>query len=357
MSTKLSHLDELSNILRQKEKTDEGVLAFSKQFKLGHLLKPFSRVKQQGYSLMLILLALILSRFGGLSVYAAQKTGNLPMDDNTIYRMMNNQLIDWGSILLSFAKQFLKCVLLKGETDEKAVKCFVIDDTDIEKSGKTFEGISKIYSHKEHSYLFGFKLLLLCYWDGKSLIPCSLSLHRENKKHEYGLNKKEQERQFSKQRKQEGYFRKRYDELDTDKLSQVVKMLKRCVRNGIFGSYVLMDSWFVSDTMLKEIRKIRNGMLHVLGICKMDKRQFEVDEKMRNSQTLIKMNETNRNKVHHCKKYKSLYFVVIANYKGTAVKLFYIKYRKAKKLEYFTYDRPFTFVYKSDGIVPNQMEH
>jgi len=42
------------------------------------------------------------------------------MDDNTIYRRMNNQSVDWGSILLSFAKQFTKCVLSKGETDEKS---------------------------------------------------------------------------------------------------------------------------------------------------------------------------------------------------------------------------------------------
>jgi hypothetical protein len=181
MSAKIGNLNELSNILIRKEKTDEGVLAFSKQFKIEHLLKPFSSVKKQGFSLMSVLLALLLSRFGGLSVYAAQKTGNLKMDDNTIYRLMNNSLVDWRSILLSFAKQFLKCVSTKGEAGKKSIKCFVLDDSDIEKSGKTFEGISKIYSHKEHCCLFGFKLLLLCYWDGKSLIPCGLSLHRENK--------------------------------------------------------------------------------------------------------------------------------------------------------------------------------
>jgi len=330
MSAKLSILNELSNILTQKEKTDEGVLTFSKQFKIGQLLKPFSAVKKQGYSLMLILVAMILSRLGGLSVYAAQKTGNLQPDDNTIYRLMNNQLIDWKSILLSFAKQFLQCISTKCETDEKSVKCFVIDDTDIEKRGKTFEGISKIYSHKEHQFLFGFKLLLLCYWDGKSLIPCGLSLHRENKKNAYGLNKKEQKRQFSKKRNSEGYFRERYDELDEDKLKSAIKMLKQCLRRGILGSYILMDSWFVTDFMLKEVRKIRKGMLHVVGMCKLDKRQFEVNGKNRNSQTIIKMNENNSNRVHSCRKYKSRYFVVVANYKGTPVKLFYIKYKNAK---------------------------
>jgi hypothetical protein len=331
MSAIIGILNELNSILTKKEKRDDGVLVFSKQFKTGQLLKPFSEVKKQGYSLMLILVALILSRFGGLSVYAAQKTGNLGMDDNTIYRLMNNPLVDWKSILLSFAKQFINIVTGKVESDEKAIKCFVIDDTDIEKSGKTFEGISKINSHKEHCYLFGFKLLLLCYWDGKSLIPCCLSLHRENKKHEYGLTKKQQKRQFSGKRKERGYFQERYDELDREKPIVAIEMLKRCIKRGILGSYVLMDSWFISDYMLTEIRKIRNGILHVAGMCKLDKRKFQVDGKERNSHTIISMNETNSKKVHSCPKYKSRYFVVVANYRGIPVKLFYIKYKRATK--------------------------
>jgi hypothetical protein len=69
-----------------------------------------------------------------------------------------------------------------GVPAKEAVKCFIIDDTDIGKTGKTFEGISKIFSHVTHSYKFGFRKLVLCFWDGKSLIPCGFSLHRENKK-------------------------------------------------------------------------------------------------------------------------------------------------------------------------------
>jgi hypothetical protein len=94
MGAKLSNLDELRNILTQKEKADAGVLTFSKQFKIGQLIKPFAEAKKQGYSVMSILLVLILSRFGSLSVYAAQKTGNLQMDDNTIYRLLDNRFIN-----------------------------------------------------------------------------------------------------------------------------------------------------------------------------------------------------------------------------------------------------------------------
>ena len=333
MSAKVSNLNELSSFPSKKDKADEGILFFSKQFKLGHLLKPFSHVKKQGYSLMNLLVSLILCRFGGLSVYASSKTGVIEPDENTVYRLMNNPFVDWSLIIISFAKQFLKCVSSNSEDagkSEKSVRCFVIDDTDVEKSGKTFEGLSKIYSHKAHRSLFGFKLLLLCFWDGRSLIPCGLSFHREYKKHEYGLNKKQQKRQFSRQRCDEGHCRERYDELDEDKLSVAVKMLKRCVLRGIAGSYVLMDSWFVNDFMLTEIRKIRNGLLHVVGMCKIDRRKFAVDGKERNPETIIKMNENDSKKVCTSRKYKSRYFVVDANYRGTAVRLYYIKYKRAR---------------------------
>ena len=66
-------------------------------------------------------------------------------------------------------------------------------------------------------------------------------------------------------------------------------------------------------------------------MCKMDKRQFKVNGKERNSQTIIKINENNSKKVRSCSKYKSRYFSEIANYKGTPVKLFYIKYKNATK--------------------------
>ncbi|MDR2652890.1 MAG: transposase [Prevotellaceae bacterium] len=330
MSTKISNLSELTSILTKKEKRDTGVLVFSRQFKIGQLLKPFSGAKKQGKPILSVLVLMLLSRLGGMSINGMQQTGHLGMDENTVYRLMNNPLVDWKSILLTFSRQFLRCVLEKGESDKRAVKCFVIDDTDIEKTGKTFEGISKIFSHVSHGFLFGYKMLTLCLWDGKSLIPCCLSLHRESKKNEYGLNKKQQLRQFRKERKAAGYFKERYEELDEEKSKVAVKMLKRAVRSNILASYVLMDSWFVSDYMLQSIRAIRGGLLHVVGMCKMDKRKFKVGGKEYNSQTVIKMNETKKEKVHLSRKYHSKYMMIVAGHHGTQVKLFYIKYKNAK---------------------------
>ncbi|MDR0713709.1 MAG: hypothetical protein LBF89_05565, partial [Bacteroidales bacterium] len=95
MRTKISILSELTSILTKKEKTDTGVLVFSRQFKIGQLLKPFSEAKKQGKPMLLVLVAMLLSRLGGMSVYAMHQTGHSGMDENTMYRLMNNPLVDW----------------------------------------------------------------------------------------------------------------------------------------------------------------------------------------------------------------------------------------------------------------------
>jgi hypothetical protein len=99
-----------------------------------------------------------------------------------------------------YTREFRKNIEEKGDPDS-GPKCFVIDDTDLNKTGKTFEFIGRIFNHITKKYLLGFKLLLLGYWDGKSLISTDFSLHREKgRKGTYGISKKEAQNRFSKRR-------------------------------------------------------------------------------------------------------------------------------------------------------------
>jgi hypothetical protein len=97
---------------------------------------------------------MILSRLGGLSLYAMQKTGQTKMDDNTMYRLMDNPAINRRSMLLSFSRQFLRCVRTKGEDNGKE-QCFILNNTDIPKTDKTIEGVSRIYNHVKLLLLAG----------------------------------------------------------------------------------------------------------------------------------------------------------------------------------------------------------
>jgi hypothetical protein len=331
MTTKLHHLNELEHVLCNNEKTDEGVLAFYKRFKMVRLLKPFEGAKAKGYSLHMLIFTLCIYRLRGLSIWAMQRVGNKNLfggDENTFYRLMNNERMNWRKLLTSFAKQFIALAHANGD-QPTGVKCFVIDDTDLAKTGKTIEFISRIFNHVNRTYPLGFKMLTLGLYDGKSLIATDFSLHREKgKSGNYGMSKKERKAQFHKKRSKESPSYNRVQELNQNKNEVAVSMIKRAVKNGLMASYVLMDSWFTNDYMIKSIRSIKKGAMHLLGMCKIDTRKYSVNGKELNSHQIIIRNE--RKMCKYSRKHKSHYIAIVADYKGEKVKLFYIKYRNSK---------------------------
>jgi hypothetical protein len=331
MSSKIHILSELTSIGSDKNKTDMGVIHFLSAFKIPRLLAFCEYVKTKGFSISSLFLMLIMFRLRGRSIWSMQKTranGIAVCDDNTFYRLMNNSLMNWRKLLMSFSKQFLHIVRAKGEM-AKSVKCFIIDDTDIEKTGKTIEFIGKIFNHVTRRSILGFKMLTLGFWDGKSFIGIDFSLHREKGKNgNYGMRKKDLKSQFSKKREKSTPAYTRVQELDKNKNHVAISMIKRAVKNGLIASYVLMDSWFVNDHVIKSIRRIKGRIIHVLGMCKLDTRKFEVNQKEMNSRQIISRHSRKRQK--YSRKHKSQYFVVLANYKGEAVKLFYLKYGRSK---------------------------
>jgi hypothetical protein len=331
MTSKLHHLNELEQVLCNNEKTDEGVLAFHKRFRIARLLKPFEGIKAKGHSLSILIFILCIYRLRGMSIWAMQRAGNKTLfsgDENSFYRLMNNQRMDWRKLLMGFAKQFKSLTQAKGD-QSTSVKCFVIDDTDLVKTGKTIEFISRIFNHVKRTHLLGFKMLALGLYDGKSLIAADFSLHREKGKlGNYGMSKKERKAQFHKKRIKESPSYKRVRELDEKKTEVAVSMIKRAVKNGLMASYVLMDSWFTNDYMIKSIRSIKKGAIHLLGMCKMDNRKYCVNKKELNSRQIIVRNERKHSK--NSRKHKSCYITVVADYKGEKVKLFYIRYHNSK---------------------------
>jgi hypothetical protein len=331
MPSKIVHLSELESVLCNDEKTNQGILHFYSTFKVGRLLASFGLFKSKGFDVSTLLFSLLIFRLRGESICRMQiRSKNFleKIDDNTFYRLMNNPWMNWRKLLIGFAKQFVAHVKANGD-NIRAVSCFVLDDTDIEKTGKTMEFISRIFNHVNKLYPLGYKLLLLAFWDGKSLISTDCSLHREKgKKGTYGLSKKELKLQFSKKRDSKSPGQKRVEELDMKKGEAAVSMLRRAVKNGFIASYVLMDSWFVNDYMIKGVRSIKDGAMHLLGMCKLDRRQYLVDKKLLNAHQLITKNERKRSS--YSRKYKSTYISLVVDYKGVKVRLFFIRYNNAK---------------------------
>jgi len=247
------------------------------------------------------------------------------------YDLLSSSLINWRLLLYNVVKRFKKLNLNRSEDDEgnKAIKCFIADDSDIEKRGRKFEGISRIFNHVIHRHILGFKLLVLGLWDGKSFIPVDFSYHNEKgKKKNYGLTPKQRNERFKKERERTCWGHKRKKELREKKTTNLVKMLRRAVKHGLSADYVLTDAWFCTQDFIENVRNIKNGMMHIISMCRMDKRKYEVEGNVMDAAAILQSKKAYKKRSRSNKVY---YIEVNATYKGIPVKLFFTRLTKRAK--------------------------
>jgi hypothetical protein len=155
------------------------------------------------------------------SVFNGKAAVETKAQKDIYYRALSNQSRSFGrrNLLLLFVKRYLsfdRDFTTPGDDH----KCLIFDDTDIGKRGKKIEGISKIFDHVDHRFIFGFKLLVAGYWNGSVFIPVDFSFHRENKdnkKNKYGLTKKQRKQQKKTKRDKGLPVTKRFKELNSKK--------------------------------------------------------------------------------------------------------------------------------------------
>jgi hypothetical protein len=330
-------LNELRDLLTHEEKASNTLLDVCEKFFTSKMTRQLNTLKRKGYFASEVLLILLYLPFLGVVPPMREglfKSGCAKLTDaqkDVYYRLKNNSNIDWRHLLFMFAKRFRKTTTEKGEEAENTVKCLIVDDTDCSKTGKKIEFIGKIFDHVRYRWVLGFKLLTLGYWDGKSFLPLDFSLHNEkgkNKKRPFGLTLTELKKRFKKQRPKNSSGAKRAKELSINKITNAIKMVKRAVKNGFVVDYVLADSWFISEFFINSIREIKNGLLHVLGICKMDKRKYTLEgEKFTAKELLQKF----KGRKKRSRKVNAWYVELTVDYKGIPVKLFFSRYSKRSK--------------------------
>ena len=203
--------------------------------------------------------------------YQSKKSQSLDYKKDVFYDFMKNPKIDWRNIMFLFIKQLIKVIEKKQVINEKQAKSptfFIVDDSLLEKSGKTIEQIGKVYDHCSHTYSIGMKLLTLGFWDGKSFIPMDFSIHNEpGKTGKRGLRKKDLDNQFSKVRANNSAGYKRVQEVTIDKISMTINMICNALNKKIIANYVLADSWFISEPFLSGIKNLQKN-IHTIGLMK-----------------------------------------------------------------------------------------
>lgn len=331
----IQNIDELKGLLSLKEKAIDLLVDYVSFFDFRSVTASFDSVKKKGYSFTNLLSVLLVMPFLHMASLRALLVSGISYlseaEKDAYYRLKNNPAINWRRILYAFAKRYRGIVLENGGDGDTGPKCFVIDDSVLEKTGKKIERVGRLWDHVTHRWVLGFKVLCLAYYDGKSFVPLDFSLHREkggNKKKPYGLTKKELAQQYRKQRDSKDPSSKRIGEMDSSKIDNAIKMIKRAVKNGFKADYVLMDSWFTCEKIIKHVRAIKKCPVHVLGMLKMGKAKYGFNGGLHSAKQLIALHGK---KTKRCRKLSAQYIPVKVDYKGVPLQLFFCRYGKKGK--------------------------
>jgi len=318
-----------------KNNTDVSLTIFDlfASFRLQKLMFQCGVTKYRGYNIVEIMMVLLLFPILMVTTVRGFIHSRFTLTDarkDTFFRLINNENINWRKLLYAVAKVFRSSA--KTPDNPQSPVCGIVDDTMIEKTGRRIERIGKVFDHIGHRYVLGFRCLLYSFWDGTSIYPLDFSLHAEkgkNKKRPFGLTKKQLKQRYRKDRSPKSPGSKRIAELNQDKITTALKMIKRAARQGFVPQYILTDCWFASDKFIATIRRIRNGAIHFLGMVRQDKRSYLYDGKKYNAKQL---RQTLKAQAKYCRKIRSTYIEVVVEYKSVGrVKLFFSRFSHRSK--------------------------
>ena len=332
MNAKIDKICELSKFLCEKESLGQKIVAVGREFRLSNLMQTAGITKQQGVPCSVLLLYLLLIRIIEISVFRFYKEKWYGLLDegigkNCFYRFLTNASYNWRSLLLGVAKQFLRIVERRGGENGDTPDFYIVDDTTLEKTGRHFEGLSRVHDHTSGRHVLGYKMLTLSYCDGKSTIPLDCSLHREkgNKK-DYSLSVEERKGLFRKKRDTDSAGYKRKKELDKEKTQVALEMVRRSWKRWIRAAYFLADSWFDGIDFIKGLREIAGSALHVICMTKNGNRKYEYMGRKHAGKQIVTMNERH---AKTCRQYKCRYFKADVTFEGVELRLFFIQYGRS----------------------------
>ena len=270
IDAKIGNLNELTKVLSVKEQAQEQLLVVIKALGIGKIVRNLKFEKAQGYTLTFLFISLLIMRLWGKTIASATSNhfhGLCAVSKNTLYRALLNARIDWRMLLTKITLRFHAILREHQVNTDEHDTCAMLDDTTFQKSGIRIEGVSKVFDHVTHNFIYGMKCLTLALSDGKSCYPIDFSLHREKgKKKDYGLTLKQRKEQFKEKRNAKNPDYARKAECDESKLEMAKRMLCHAVEHGINFKYVLADSWFTCESLIQAVRELCRGYLG-LGKC------------------------------------------------------------------------------------------
>ena len=323
-------ISELSNFFTSSEKAINTILGILNSIK--SLYKNFNlpkdiRAKFNSWDVVMLLILFPMLEIKNSHNYSKSTVSHLfKCGKDVFYRLKNNEIINWRSLCHRINFKMIRIAEEKSEIDNNTNSCLIIDDTDLPKTGYCIEFIGRIWSHVSNKSILGFKGLFMGYYDGKSFFCLDFSLHGEkgkNEKKPQGLDKKQAKARYSKKRNKGTAGFNRAQEYFQAKTETMKTMIRSAVKGGIKFKYILVDSWFTSESLLRFVLSLRKGC-HLLCMAKMGKSRYTYKSKELTAKEIIE-DQKRKKKVRKSKLLKVWYSSVKVEYKGISIMLFFCK--------------------------------
>jgi len=255
-------------MIHQIDPSEKVVSEVSKLFKvlrISQLLNAANIKKSCGVSVRQVFEFIFLLALFGKNQYRfleSKRGQGLPGKD-VYYNFLNNPRYAWRRFLLMLASKVTDSV--DQLTSSKRVRAFIIDDSPVARNrSKKAELLAKVFDHSQNRFIKGYSMLTLGWTDGYSFVPVDFSMISSAKEtNRYnGIDESIDKRTHG--------FKRRLEAI-MQKPDVVLKLIKNAINIGITADYVLMDSWFTHEPMLKEFSDIG---LPVIGMVKKSNQQY-----------------------------------------------------------------------------------
>lgn len=230
-----------------------------KELQIAKLLRRANITKTCGVSAYEVFQFLLLLVFQGKNLFRFlnSKHKEQAVSKNTYYRFLNEVSYNWSRFLMLLAVKVTSA--FDRLTRPERVNVLILDDSVIKRNrSKKMELLARVYDHVEHKFQKGFTLLTLGWSDGYSFVPTGFNLlSSASESNRYNAVSDSIDHRTN------GYKVRKASMMH--KTDVAVQLIRNVLTAGIKADYVLMDTWFTTEPMLKEI--LDTG-IHAIGMVK-----------------------------------------------------------------------------------------
>ncbi|WP_339283795.1 transposase [Oceanobacillus sp. FSL K6-3682] len=259
----------IANHDQTKQLPNELKSTFKELNVLKHLRKA-GITKSLGFTcayLFQLIFCLIFENKNWFRTLESKKSTDIPAKD-AVYRFLNRSTYSWRRFLLLLSSDSIEKV--SNLTNHERIKVLIIDDSSYDKNrSKSVELLARCFDHASQKMRFykGFRMLTMGWSDGTTFMPVDFSLLSSKNSIINGMSDQIDKRSSG--------YKRRLEALQSAP-EQIPTMIQRAMNTGIEASYVLMDTWFTHQPLMKEIK---DQGLDVIGMVKNLKQRYLNNDK------------------------------------------------------------------------------